>query len=97
MGRCESCWRDVDPEEDIVEWLALSNEVCLVNSIRIAHKDCCFYNTQWEELTLKNLFDRWLPLKDLGNMIELALEMDWDNIYDAEIKLIEIKEDVENG
>lgn len=97
MGKCESCWGVINPEEDIVEWLALSNDVCLVNSIRIAHKDCCYYNTQLEELTIKNLFDRWLPLRDLDQLIELALEMSWDNVFDAEIKFKEILEDIKNG
>ena len=97
MGKCESCWGEVDPEKDIVEWLALSNDVCLSNSIRIAHKDCCFYNTEFEYITENNLFDRWLPLNDIQGFIDLALDMDWDNVYDAEMKLLEIMEEYKNG
>jgi hypothetical protein len=100
MGKCESCWDDID-HTSIVEWLALSNGVNLVSSIRVVHKNCCYYNTQFEELELQNLYDRWLPLAELEELIPMALDMPWDNVFDAELELIDIlhrtKEEVQHG
>jgi len=89
MGKCESCWGILD-QQSIVEWLALSNGVNLVSSIRLAHRDCCYYNTQFNELELENLFDRWLPLAELQELIPMALDMPWDNVFDAELILLDI-------
>ena len=100
--KCESCWTDLDPTVDIVEWLALRNGVNIVGSIRVVHKDCTYYNTQKKKLIQENLFDRWLPLKDLKELMVFALEMNWDNRYDSELKLLDIiestkKQEVTNG
>ena len=97
--KCESCWEDITSKENsIVEWLALANGVCLVHSIRVAHKHCAYYDTQKDKLDQENLFDRWLPLSDLENLLDLALDMDWDNKYDAELHLKEIlKKEVIDG
>ena len=89
--KCESCWQDITSKENIiVEWLALANGVCLVHSIRVAHKDCAYYDTQKDKLIAENLYDRWVPLDELGSLMSLALDMSWDNKYNAELHLIAI-------
>ena len=97
--KCESCWEDITSKENIiVEWLALANGVCLVHSIRVAHKECAYYDTQKDKLTQENLYDRWLPLNDLESLMSLALDMSWDNKFDAELHFKEIlQKEVLNG
>ena len=55
-----------------------------------AHKECAYYDTQKDKLDQENLYDRWVPLDELGSLMSLALDMSWDNKYDAELHLIAI-------
>ena len=36
------------------------------------------------------LFCRWLPLEDMESLLPLALDMSWDNKYDAELHFKEL-------
>lgn len=77
--KCEQCNEPVDVETGKVEWMSTSQDIHLVETIRVVHPHCQYQFSKPRTLHMLDLFDHWLPLVNLGHFVDLIDEKIWDN------------------
>ena len=85
---CEECNLPIkEIKNSIIEWISCEDWALLL-FIRLVHPDCCYYQKRREILDDIDANDHWLPLHDIEPLLDIALEMAWDDKKLAESAFI---------
>jgi hypothetical protein len=76
---CQHCRKELNPLKARVEWLASRYRMSMCSTIRVVHQDCQYSETKPRTMAALDLWDHWLPMKDLEDFLEIPMEMVWDN------------------
>lgn len=85
---CEQCFKPIEELKDsIVEWISF-DDWALSMYIRLVHPGCCYYEKRRETLEEMQANDHWLPVIDMESLLDIAMEMPWDDKNLAESQFI---------